>query len=197
MAYRRQPIRWRRSCCAGERPLCCAAAASPPTSARCGRRTGRQRAVAGEGTLGETAAGERRRGCRIGADVPALTAPDLVLTMWGASCPDGGAVADGRRRASGARRLGRRRSYGGPGPYEAGPAADTASAWSVPPYMHPPPATPQPSPTRPSRQRPVNRPPRQPVKGGQSIEKATPLFPPDPLQKSEKKVKDNLKWRIN
>ena len=27
--------------------------------------------------------------------------------------------------------------------------------------------------------------------------KQPPLFPPDPLQKSEKKVKDNLKWRIN
>ena len=65
------------------------------------------------------------------------------------------------------------------------------------PYIRLPAATPQPSPTRPSRQRPINRPPRQPVKGGQSIEKSTPLFPQDPLQKSEKRVKDNPKWRIN
>ena len=156
---------------------------------RCGRRTGRQRAVTGEGTLGETAAGERKRGRRYGADVPTLTGPDLVLTMWGASCPDGGAVADGRRRASGARRLGRRRSYGGPGPYEAGPIADRASARGSLPYMHPPPATPQPSPTRPSRQRPVNRPPRQPVKGGQSIEKTTPPFPAGPASKVGEKSK--------
>ena len=75
---RRQPVRWR-------------------------RRTGRQRAVVGEGTPGETAAGERRRGRRYGADVPALTGPGFVLTMWGASYPDGGAVAGEPRRASGAR----------------------------------------------------------------------------------------------
>ncbi len=77
--------------------------ASPSTSARWWRRTGRQRAVVGEGTPGETAAGERRRGRRYGADVPALTGPGFVLTMWGASYPDGGAVAGGPRRASGAR----------------------------------------------------------------------------------------------
>ena len=46
--------------------------------------------------------------------------------------------------------------------YEAGPAADTASAWSVLPYMRPPAATSQPSPTRPSRQRPRNHPPSFP-----------------------------------
>ena len=97
------------------------------------RRTGRQRAVAGEGTPGETATGERRRGRRYGADVPSLTGPDLVLTMWGASCPDGGAVADGRRRASGARRLGRRRSDVVPGPYEAGSAADSHLSVERPP----------------------------------------------------------------
>ena len=100
---RRLPVRWRRSCCAGERPLCCSPAASPSTSARCGRRTGRQRAVAGERTPGETAAGERRRGRRIGADVPTLTSPDFVLTSGAQVAPTCGAVAGGPRRASGAR----------------------------------------------------------------------------------------------
>ena len=83
--------------------------------ARCGRRTGRQRAVAGEGTPDETA-GERRRGRRYGADVPTLTGPDFVLTMWGASCPD---VWSRGRRASPRQRgscLGRRRSDVVPGP---------------------------------------------------------------------------------
>ena len=51
------------------------------------RRMGRQRAVAGEGTPGETAAGERRRGRRIGADVPALTNPDFVLTSGAQVAP--------------------------------------------------------------------------------------------------------------
>ena len=57
------------------------------------------------------------------------------------------------------------------------------------PYIRLPAATPQPSPTRPSRQRPVNRPPRQPVKGGQSIEKSTPPFPAGPASKVGEKSK--------
>ena len=168
--------------------------------ARCGRRTGRQRAVAGEGTPDETA-GERRRGRSIGADVPTLTGPDFVLTSGAQVAPTCGAVAGGPRRASGARasaavgamsflvlrsrssrchRLGVERppvhatarsdpatlphkavapatAPAGlvPRPpselwrswsYEAGPAADTASAWSALPYMPPPATTPQPSP---------------------------------------------------
>ena len=201
-------------------------------------RTGRQRAVAGEGTLGETAAGERRRGCRTGADVPTLTGPDSVLTSGAQVAPTCGAVVGGPRRASGARASA---AVGAMAVLvlRSGPAADSASARSVPPYMRPPAATPQHAPYKavapatgnpgwrrgvpspmcdhPHRPRnpllqgrraatasdpagfnpPINTPPRQPVKGGQSIEKSTPLFPPDPLQKSEKKVKDNLKWRIN
>ena len=51
------------------------------------RRMGRQRAVAVEGTPGETAAGERRRGRRYGADVPALTNPDFVLTSGAQVAP--------------------------------------------------------------------------------------------------------------
>ncbi len=99
------------------------------------RRTGRQRA----------AAGERRRGRRTGADVPTLTSPDFVLTSGAQVAPTCGAVAGGPRPPSEGWR-----SWS----YEAGPAADTASAWSVLPYMRPPAAAPQPSPTRPSRQRP-------------------------------------------
>ena len=71
--------------------------------------------------------------------------PGLYSDKWGASCPDGGAEARGPRPPSEGWR-----SWS----YEAGPAADTASARSVLPCMHLPAATPQPSPTRPSRQRP-------------------------------------------
>ena len=79
--------------------------------------------------------------------------PGLCSDKWGASCPDGGAVAGGPRPPSE-----RCRSWS----YEVGPAADTASARSVLPYMRPPATTPQPSPTRPSRQRPRNHPPSFP-----------------------------------
>ena len=51
---------------------------------------------------GETA-GERRRGRRIGADVPTLTGPDFVLTSGAQVAPTCGAVVGGPRRASGAR----------------------------------------------------------------------------------------------
>ena len=72
--------------------------------------------------------------------------PGLCSDKWGASCPDGGAVAGGPRPPSE-----RWRSWS----YEAGPAAVTASAWSVLPYMHLPAVAPaHPSPTKPSRQRP-------------------------------------------
>ncbi len=52
---------------------------------------------------GETAAGERKRGRRYGADVPTLTGPDLVLTSGAQVAPTCGAVDGGPRRASGAR----------------------------------------------------------------------------------------------
>ena len=52
---------------------------------------------------GETAAGERRRGRRYGADVPTPTGPDFVLTSGAQVAPTCGAVAGGPRRASGAR----------------------------------------------------------------------------------------------
>ena len=109
------------------------------------RRAGRQRAVAGEGMPGGTA-GERRRGRRIGADVPTLTSPDFVLTSGAQVAPTCGAVAGGHRprwRCSCQwPPSGRCRSWS----YEAGPAADSASAPSALPYMRPPAATPQPSP---------------------------------------------------
>ena len=180
---------------------------------------------------GETA-GERRRGRRIGADVPTLTGPDFVLTSGAQVAPTvepwpaGVAAPVGLVPRPPSERC---RSWS----YEAGPAADTASAWSVLPYMPPPAATPQPSPTRPSRQRPreggnpgwrrgapsrtydcPQRPRNPPLQGRRASDPSTdphdsqskeanqsrnqpPLFPPDPLQKSEKKVKDNPKWRIN
>ena len=79
------------------------------------RRAGRQRAVAGEGMPGGTA-GERRRGRRIGADVPTLTSPDFVLTSGAQVAPTCGAVAGGHRRAGDARANGRRRGDVVPGP---------------------------------------------------------------------------------
>ncbi len=172
---------------------------------------------------GRGGAEERRRGHRYGADVPTLTGPDFVLTMWGASCPD---VWSRGRRASPRQRgscLGRRRSDGGPGPTK--------------------PVRPLPSPRRGASsrtchrpQRPRNHPPSFPRRresrvwpqaGGACFTYATlppqsrrasdpstdprdsqskeasqskdqpPLLPPDPLQKSEKNLKDNPKWRIN
>ena len=56
---------------------------------------------------GETAAGERRRGRRYGADVPTLTSPDFVLTSGAQVAPTV------EPRPAG---LGRRRRDGGPGP---------------------------------------------------------------------------------
>ena len=96
---RRLPVRWRRSCCAGERPLCCSPAASPSTSARCGGA----RAVSGQWPPRGRPAGQRRRGRRIGADVPTLTGPAFVLTSGAQVAPTCGAVAGGPRSASGAR----------------------------------------------------------------------------------------------
>ena len=117
---RRQPIRWR-------------------------RRVGRQRAVAGEGNARRDSGGGAEARAPYRRRRAHSHQPGLCSDKWGASCPDGGAVAGGPRPPSEGWR-----SWS----YEAGPAADTASAWSVLPYMRPPAATPQPSPTRPSRQRP-------------------------------------------
>ena len=220
---RRQPVRWRRSCIAAH-------------FGAMWRRAGRQRAVAAEGMPGGTA-GERRRGRRIGADVPALTSPDFVLTSGAQVAPTCGAVAGGHRRAGDARANGRRRGDVVPGPTKPvrplSPPRRGASSRTCdrpqrprthPPsfprkresrvaargalsYVRPPPATPNPPPTKPSRQRP---PATQPAstcpatdphdsqsKEANQLENQPPLFPPNPLQKSEKKLKDNPKWRIN
>ena len=152
---------------------------------------GGARAVSGQwpprGTPGETA-GERRRGRRIGADVPTLTNPDFVLTSGAQVAPTvepwpaGLAAPAGLVPRPPSERW---RSWS----YEAGPAAAGASAWSVLPYIRLPAATPQPSPTRPSRQRPVNRPPRQPVEGGQSIKRSSPPFAAGPASKVREKLK--------
>ena len=160
----------------------------PPTLPPQSRRAATARRDSGEGA--EARVPYRRRRAH-------SHRPGLSSDKWGASCPDGGAVADGRRRASGARRLGRRRSYGGPGPYEAGPAADTASAWSVPrTCTHPlPPRNPPLQGRRASD--PSTDPHDSQSKEASQSKNQPPLFPPDPLQKSEKKVKDNLNWRIN
>ena len=91
--------------------------------------------------------------------------PGLCSDKWGASCPDGGAVAGGPRPPSEGWR-----SWS----YEAGPAADTASARSVPPCMHLPAANPQPSPTRPSRRRPPAHPS---AKGGPHARRWTQTRP--------------------
>ena len=165
-------------------------------------------------------AGERRRGRRYGADVPTLPSPDFVLTSGAQVAPTCGAVAGGRRRASGARASAavgamavlvlrsrssrcQRLSVERPpvhatarsDPATLPPAQQTrkgghhASRRGALPYLQPAAATPQPSPTRPSRQRPINRPPRQPVKGGQSIKKSTPPFPAKPASKGGEKIK--------
>ena len=148
---------------------------------------------------GETAAGERKRGRRYGADVPTLTGPDLVLTMWGASCPDGGAVDGGPRRASGARASAAVGAMAVLVPTKPVQPLTPPRRGASSRTYDPPAVTPQPSPTRPPRQRPpATRRPR-PASQRRPVDRKNqpPLFPPDPLQKSEKKVKDNLKWRIN
>ena len=152
---RRQLVRWRRSCIAGERPWCSSAATTPHTSAGCGGA----RAVSGQWPPRECPAGQRGSG---GAEARApyrrrrahSHQPGLCSDKWGASCPD---VWSRGRRASPLWRCscqwppsGRCRSWS----YEAGPAAVTASAWSVLPYMRPPQRPRNPLPTWPSRQRP-------------------------------------------
>ena len=51
--------------------------------------------------------------------------------------------------------------------------------------------------TQPASTRPSTHPHDSQSKEASQSKNQPPLFPPDPLQKSEKKVKDNLKWRIN
>ena len=96
------------------------------------RRTGRQRAVAGE----------RRRGRRIGADVPTLTGPDFVLTSGAQVAPTVEPWPAG---------LGRRRSYGGPGPTKpVQPLTPPQRGASPLACTYPPPPR-NPPPTKPSR----------------------------------------------
>ena len=121
------------------------------------------------GTPGGTAAGERRRGRRYGADVPTLTGPDFVLTSGAQVAPTCGAVAGGPRRASGARpsaavgamavlvlrsRSSRchRLSVERP-PVHATARSDPATL----PYKAVAPATHQQTPTTASQRRPINR----------------------------------------
>ncbi len=73
--------------------------------------------------------------------------PGLCSDKWGASCPDGGAVA-------GARRLGRRRSDGGLGPTKPVQPLKAPPRWAPSLTRHPPAATPQPSPHKAVAQRP-------------------------------------------
>ena len=297
---RRLPVRWRRSCCAGERPLCCSPAASPSTSARCGGA----RAVSGQWPPRGRPAGQRRRGRRIGADVPTLTGPAFVLTSGAQVAPTCGAVAGGPRSASGARasaavgamsflvlrsRSSRCRRLGAERPprrcdrpqrprnppsstslserrspcleadADPEPALPRATPTPASPGAALPRATPTPSSTAATRsasstswmQWPSNRssasssrtsaadssaanasPPRcsaepsrdfvggnpapdnpllvfvrkdrpstdphdSQAKEANRSKNQPPLFPPDPLQKSEKNLKDNPKWRIN
>ena len=125
---RRQPIRWWRSCIAAHVGAMWAARGP---SAGSGRR-GNARRDSGGGA--EARAPYRRRRAH-------SHQPGLCSDKWGASCPD---VWNRGRRASPRWRCsrqwppsGRCRSWS----YEAGPAADTASARSALPYMRPPAAT--------------------------------------------------------
>ena len=143
--------------------------------------------------------------------------PGLSSDKWGASCPDGGAVDGGPRRASGARasaavgamsflvptkpvqpltpprRGASPRTCTHPlpprNPPLQGRRAATAADPSFPRRRESTGRGGVPPPTWPSRQRPINTPPRQPVKGGQSIEKATPPFPAGPASKVGEKSK--------
>ena len=155
--------------------------------------------------------------------------PGLCSDKWGASCPDCGAVAGGRRRASGARpsaavgamavlvlrsrskrcrRLGAERppvhATARSDPATIPPAQQTrkgghhASRRGALPSIRLPAATPQPSPPQSRRASDPSTYPRdsQSKEASQSKDQP-PLLPPDPLQKSEKNLKDNPKWRIN
>ena len=89
VGHRRQPVRWRRSCCAGERPLCRGHPATlPPQSRRAA--TARTRRDSGGGA--EVRAPYRRRRAH-------SHRPGLCSDKWGASCPD---VWSRGRRASAA-----------------------------------------------------------------------------------------------
>ena len=105
VGHRRQPVRWRRSCCAGERPLCRGHPATlPPQS----RRAATASDPADSGGAEARAPIRRRRAHS--------HRPGLCSDKWGASCPD---VWSRGRRASPRQRgscLGRRRSDVVPGP---------------------------------------------------------------------------------
>ena len=102
---------------------------------------------------GETA-GERRRGRRYRRRRAHSHRPGLCSDKWGASCPD---VWSRGRRASPRQRgscLGRRRSYGGPGPTKPVQLLSPPRRGASPRTCTYPSSPRNPPPTKPSRQRP-------------------------------------------